>query len=176
MEKEWIGGKNNMKKPGWIDEFKKFIMRGNVIDLAVGVIIGGAFQSIVTSVINDLVMPFIGLLTGDVNFVDQFVVLRVPEGVDKATLTTLEAATAAGATTFNYGKFITALINFLIMAMVIFMLVKLINKITTLGKKKEEEIQEVAPTTKKCPFCCSEIDIEATRCPHCTSLLEENKE
>ena len=165
-----------MKKPGWIDEFKKVIMRGNVIDLAVGVIIGGAFQSIVTSVINDLVMPFIGLLTGDVNFVDQFVVLRVPEGVDKATLTTLEAATAAGATTFNYGKFITALINFLIMAMVIFMLVKLINKITTLGKKKEEEIQEVAPTTKKCPFCCSEIDIEATRCPHCTSLLEENKE
>lgn len=165
-----------MKKPGWIDEFKKFIMRGNVIDLAVGVIIGGAFQSIVTSVINDLVMPFIGLLTGDVNFVDQFVVLRVPEGVDKATLTTLEAATAAGATTFNYGKFITALINFLIMAMVIFMLVKLINKITALGKKKEEEIQEVAPTTKKCPFCCSEIDIEATRCPHCTSLLEENKE
>ncbi len=165
-----------MKKPGWIDEFKKFIMRGNVIDLAVGVIIGGAFQSIVTSVINDLVMPFIGLLTGDVNFVDQFVVLRVPEGVDKATLTTLEAATAAGATTFNYGKFITALINFLIMALVIFMLVKLINKITALGKKKEEEIQEVAPTTKKCPFCCSEIDIEATRCPHCTSLLEENKE
>ena len=165
-----------MKKPGWIDEFKKFIMRGNVIDLAVGVIIGGAFQSIVTSVINDLVMPFIGLLTGDVNFVDQFVVLRVPEGVDKATLTTLEAATAAGATTFNYGKFITALINFLIMAIVIFMLVKLINKITALGKKKEEEIQEVAPTTKKCPFCCSEIDIEATRCPHCTSLLEENKE
>lgn len=165
-----------MKKPGWIDEFKKFIMRGNVIDLAVGVIIGGAFQSIVTSVINDLVMPFIGLLTGDVNFVDQFVVLRVPEGVDKATLTTLEAATAAGATTFNYGKFITALINFLIMAMVIFMLVKLINKISALGKKKEEEIQEVAPTTKKCPFCCSEIDIEATRCPHCTSLLEENKE
>ena len=151
-------------------------MRGNVIDLAVGVIIGGAFQSIVTSVINDLVMPFIGLLTGDVNFVDQFVVLRVPEGVDKATLTTLEAATAAGATTFNYGKFITALINFLIMAMVIFMLVKLINKISALGKKKEEEIQEVAPTTKKCPFCCSEIDIEATRCPHCTSLLEENKE
>lgn len=165
-----------MKKPGWIDEFKKFIMRGNVIDLAVGVIIGGAFQSIVTSVINDLVMPFIGLLTGDVNFVDQFVVLRVPEGVDKATLTTLEAATAAGATTFNYGKFITALINFLIMALVIFMLVKLINKISALGKKKEEEIQEVAPTTKKCPFCCSEIDIEATRCPHCTSLLEENKE
>ena len=91
-----------MKKPGWIDEFKKFIMRGNVIDLAVGVIIGGAFQSIVTSVINDLVMPFIGLLTGDVNFVDQFVVLRVPEGVDKATLTTLEAATAAGATTFTF--------------------------------------------------------------------------
>ena len=165
-----------MKKPAWINEFKTFIMRGNVIDLAVGVIVGGAFQSIVTSVINDLVMPFIGLLTGDVNFVDQFVILRAPEGIDKATLTTLEAAKAAGATTFNYGAFITALINFLIMAFVIFMLVKLINKVTALGKKKEEMIEEVAPTTKKCPFCCSEIDINATRCPHCTSVLEEIKE
>ena len=165
-----------MKKPAWINEFKTFIMRGNVIDLAVGVIIGGAFQSIVSSVINDLVMPFIGLLTGDVNFVDQFVILRAPEGIDKATLTTLEAAKAAGATTFNYGAFITALINFLIMAFVIFMLVKLINKVTALGKKKEETIEEVAPTTKKCPFCCSEIAIEATRCPHCTSVLEETKE
>ena len=164
-----------MKKPAWINEFKTFIMRGNVIDLAVGVIIGGAFQSIVTSVINDLVMPFIGLLTGDVNFVDQFVILRAPEGIDKATLTTLEAAKAAGATTFNYGAFITALINFLIMAFVIFMLVKLINKVTALGKKKDVE-EEVAPTTKKCPFCCSEIAIEATRCPHCTSVLEEIKE
>ena len=164
-----------MKKPQWINEFKTFIMRGNVIDLAVGVIIGGAFQSIVTSVINDLVMPFIGLLTGDVNFVDQFVVLRAPEGIDKATLTTLEAAKTAGATTFNYGSFITALINFLIMAFVIFMLVKLINKVTALGKKKEEPAEE-APTTKKCPFCCSEIAIEATRCPHCTSLLEETNE
>ena len=165
-----------MKKPAWINEFKTFIMRGNVIDLAVGVIIGGAFQSIVTSVINDLVMPFIGLLTGDVNFVDQFVILRAPEGIDKATLTTLEAAKAAGATTFNYGAFITALINFLIMAFVIFMLVKLINKLTALGKKKEEMIEEVAPTTKNCPFCCSEIAIEATRCPHCTSVLEEIEE
>lgn len=164
-----------MKKPAWINEFKTFIMRGNVIDLAVGVIIGGAFQSIVTSVINDLVMPFIGLLTGDVNFVDQFVILRAPEGIDKATLTTLEAAKAAGATTFNYGAFITALINFLIMAFVIFMLVKLINKVTALGKKKEVE-EEAAPTTQKCPFCCSEIAIEATRCPHCTSVLEETKE
>ncbi len=164
-----------MKKPGWIDEFKKFIMRGNVIDLAVGVIVGGAFQSIVTSVINDLVMPFIGLLTGDVNFVDQFVILRVPEGVDKATLLTLEAAKAAGATTFNYGAFITALINFLIMAFVIFMLVKFINKLTSIGKKKQAE-EQPAPTTKKCPFCCSEIAIEATRCPNCTSILEETKE
>ncbi len=164
-----------MKKPGWINEFKSFIMRGNVIDLAVGVIIGGAFQSIVTSVINDLVMPFIGLLTGDVNFVDQFVILRTPEGVDKATLNTLEAAKAAGATTFNYGAFITALINFLIMAAVIFMLVKLINKVSAIGKKKEAEV-EAAPTTKKCPFCCSEIDLEATRCAHCTSILEETKE
>ena len=163
-----------MKKTGWIAEFKKFIMRGNVIDLAVGVIIGGAFQSIVTSVINDLVMPFIGLLTGDVNFVDQFIVLRLPEGAPAETVyKTLEEATAAGATTFNYGKFITALINFLIMAFVIFMLVKFINKLTSIGKKEEEA---APPTTKKCPFCCSEVAIEATRCPNCTSQLETEEE
>ncbi len=165
-----------MKKPNWLGEFKTFIMRGNVIDLAVGVIIGGAFQSIVTSVINDLVMPFIGLLTGDVNFVDQFAVLRLPEGAPAETVyKSLEEAKAAGATTFNYGSFVTALINFLIMAFVIFMLVKFINKVSTIGKKKVEE-EEPAPTTKNCPFCCSEIAIEATRCPHCTSQLKAETE
>ena len=166
-----------MKKLSWISEFKTFIMRGNVIDLAVGVIIGGAFQSIVTSVINDLVMPFIGLLTGDVNFVNQFIVLRLPDGAPADTVyKSLEEATAAGATTFNYGSFITALINFLIMAFVIFMLVKFINKVSALGKKKKEEAEEeAAPTTKACPFCCSEIAIEATRCPHCTSVLSEKE-
>lgn len=163
-----------MKKPKWLDEFKTFVMRGNVLDLAVGVIIGGAFQSIVTSVINDLVMPFVGLLTGDINFVNQFVVLRLPDGAAEGTVyKSLEEATAAGATTFNYGSFITAVINFIIMAIVIFLLVKGINKITALGKKKEEVVVEAAPTTKTCPFCCSEVAIEATRCPHCTSQLNE---
>ena len=161
------------RKCKFLDEFKTFIMRGNVIDMAVGVIIGGAFQKIVTSVINDLIMPFVGLLTGDVNFVDQFVVLRVPEGVDEGLIKTLEEAKTLGATTFNYGAFITEVINFIIMAFVIFMLVKTINKIAEKKKGQETEVP-AEPTTKNCPFCCSEIAIEATRCPHCTSQLEEN--
>ena len=159
-----------MKK--FLEEFKKFIMRGNVIDLAVGVIVGGAFQSIVNSVINDLIMPFVGLLTGGVNFTDQFIVLKVAEGVEKGTkYSSLSAATEAGATVFAYGSFITAVINFLIMAFVIFLLVRGINRLNDL-KKKDEPVS--APTTKKCPYCMSEIDINATRCPHCTSQQDMN--
>lgn len=157
-----------MKK--FFSEFKDFVMRGNVVDLAVAVIVGGAFQAIVNSLINDLVMPFIGLITGGVNFADQFVVLKVPEGVDLAAVeaaNTAADATALGATVWAYGSFITAVINFIVMAFVIFLLVKLINKAQNIGKKEVEE----APTTKKCPYCCTEIDIEATRCPHCTSQL-----
>ena len=146
-------------------EFKEFIMRGNVMDMAVGVIIGGAFGSIVTAFIDYLIMPFIGLLTGGIDFTQQFLILKAPEGVDVSTLTTMEKATEAGATVWGYGAFITAVINFLIMALVIFLMVKAVNKVMSLGKKKEEE----APTTKVCPFCCSEIDIKATKCPHCTS-------
>ncbi len=131
-----------MKK--FAKEFKAFIMRGNVMDLAVGVIIGGAFSAIVTSLTDDIISPFLGLF-GGMNF-DQFV---------------LEINGAQIA----YGKFITAVINFLIMAFIIFLLVKGINKLMSIGKKKEE----VAPTTKKCPYCLSEIDINATKCPHCTS-------
>ena len=153
-------------------EFRAFALRGNVIDLAVGVIIGGAFQKIVTSVVNDLIMPWVGLLTGGVNFVDQFVILKVPEGVDAALIKTQAAAAEAGATIFAYGAFITAVIDFLIMAIIIFALVKLINKLNTIGKK-EEVAEEPAPTTKICPFCKSEIAIDATRCPHCTSELAE---
>ena len=158
-----------MKK--FFSEFKTFIMRGNVVDLAVAVIIGGAFQAIVNSFINDLVMPFIGLITGGINFADQFVVLKLPEGVDITGLSAADA-TAAGATVWAYGAFITAVINFLVMAFVVFLLVKAINKVQTIGKKKEEP----APTTKKCPFCLSEIAIKATRCPHCTSELPEEEE
>ncbi len=162
------------KSPKWISELKEFALRGNVVDLAVGVIIGGAFQAIVKSLVNDLVMPFVGLLTGGVNFTDQFVVLRLPEGAAENTVyKTLQEATEAGATTFNYGAFITALLNFLIMVVVIFFLIKGINKLSSLAKRKQEAPQEEAPTTKVCPFCRTEIDLQATRCPHCTSQLAE---
>ena len=143
------------------------------MDLAVGVIIGAAFQSIVTSLVNDLIMPFVGLFTGGVNFTDQFVVLKYADGVKPETYTTLTQAKEAGATVFAYGSFITAVLNFLILAAVIFLLVRAINKIQTIGKKKEEPAPAPAPTTKVCPFCKSEFAIEATRCAHCTSQLEE---
>lgn len=157
-----------MKK--FFTEFKTFIMRGNVVDLAVAVIIGGAFQAIVNSLINDLVMPFIGLITGGINFADQFVVLKAPEGVDLTGLSAADATTA-GATVWAYGAFITAVINFIVMAFIVFLLVKVITKVQSIGKK--EEVKE--KTTKKCPFCCTEIDIKATRCPHCTSELPEEE-
>ena len=150
-------------------EFKKFALRGNVIDLAVGVIIGGAFQKIVTSVVNDLIMPWIGLVTGSVNFNDQFLILKLPDGVIDKDVTSLSVAQQLGVTTFNYGSFITSLIDFIIMAFVIFMMVKIINRISDIRKKPEEA------TTKVCPYCCSTIDLEATRCPNCTSMLKENE-
>ena len=154
-----------MKK--FLQEFKTFALRGNVIDLAVGVIIGGAFQKIVTSVVNDLVMPWVGLLTGGTNFADQFLILKLPEGVAAADVRSLEAASELGVTTFNYGAFITAVIDFLIMAVIIFALVKGINALSRVKKAEEETPAE--PTTKICPFCKSEIAIDATRCAHCTS-------
>ena len=131
-------------------EFKKFIMRGNVIDLAVGVIIGAAFQAIVTSLTTDIISPILGIF-GGMNF-DQL-------------------SFEINGAVIGYGKFLTAVINFLIMAFVIFLLVKLINKIMSIGKKPVEE----KVTTKKCPYCCSEIDIKATKCPHCTSDVPVEK-
>lgn len=156
----------------FLDEFKKFIMRGNVIDLAVGVIIGGAFQAIVNSLVNDIVSPVLSLVTKGINFADKFIILTT----DEVSFKTVEAAKEAGYATLSYGSFITAVINFIIMAFVIFLLVKGINKIADLGKK-----EETAPTTKACPFCKSEISIEAVKCPHCTADLpeeaaEENEE
>lgn len=152
---------------GFIAEFKKFIMRGNVIDLAVGVIIGGAFQAIVNSLVNDVVSPVISLATKGINFADKFILLSKP--AEDVTITTVEQAKELGVATLNYGSFITAVINFLIMATVIFCLVKAINKVSEIGRKKEEEPAPAAPTTKVCPFCKSEISIEAVKCPHCTS-------
>ena len=135
------------------NEFKTFISRGSVMDMAVGIIIGGAFTAIVNSLVNDLVMPLLSLLTGGFDFTKLSVVLGSGEG----------------AATLNYGLFISAVINFLLIAFVIFCLIKSINKMKDKIAKKEEE----APTTKVCPFCKSEIDIAATRCPHCTSELDK---
>lgn len=150
------------KAKGFFGEFREFIMRGNVMDLAVAVIIGGAFQAIINSLVNDIIMPLISLATGGIDFTNWFISL------DGSNYTTLAAAQEAGASTLNYGVFITAIINFLLMAIVIFCLVKTMNGIAAKAKKKEEE----APTTKICPRCQSEINIKATRCPHCTSELD----
>ncbi len=149
------------KAKGVMGEFREFIMRGNVMDMAVGVIIGGAFQAIINSLVNDIIMPVITLLTGGIDFTNWFVAL------DGSKYDTLAEAQEAGAATLNYGVFITAIINFLLMALVIFMLVKTLNNLAAKAKKEEE----AAPTTKICPHCMSEIDIKATRCPHCTSEL-----
>ena len=151
------------KGTGFLKEFKDFISKGNVIDLAVGVIIGGAFSGIVTSLVTNIVTPLISILTGKIAFADLFIAL---DGNEYATL---EAATEAGASTINYGLFIQGVINFIITAFVIFLIVKLINKIRTMGGKDQEE----EPVTKVCPFCKSEIAIDATKCAHCTSDLSE---
>ena len=153
------------KTTGFFKEFKDFISKGNVIDLAVGVIIGGAFSGIVNNLVTNIVTPAISLLTGKVSFTDLFIAL------DGGEYATLAAAQEAGAATLNYGLFIQAVIDFIITAFVIFLLVKGINKIRSLGKK-EEAVVEATPTTKVCPFCKSEISIEATRCAHCTSEVE----
>ncbi|RIE02213.1 large conductance mechanosensitive channel protein MscL [Cohnella faecalis] len=152
-------------------EFKTFAMRGNVVDLAVGVIIGGAFGKIVTSLVNDIVMPPIGRLLGGVDFTDLFINLN-PEKLTKAKEVpkTLIQAQEAGAAVIAYGQFINVMLDFIIVAFCVFMLVKLLNK---LSRKKEaaEEAAPAAPTTKECPYCISEIPIAATRCGHCTSEL-----
>lgn len=157
-----------MKK--FFGEFKDFIAKGNVIDLAVGVIIGGAFSGIVTSLVNDIITPLITLITGKLAFADMFVVLT--KGLAETEIPkTLAAAQEAGISTLNYGLFIQGVINFIITAFVIFLLVKFINKVRTMGAKKEEAAEE-APATKVCPFCKSEIALDATRCAHCTSEVE----
>ncbi len=131
-----------------LKEFKEFALKGNVMDLAVGVIIGGAFQKIVTSLINDMIMPFISLITGSANFTEAFAILKYPDGV-KATYETLAAAKEAGATVFAYGAFITAVVDFIIMAFVIFLMVKGINSLKKIGEKKKVEEPAPAPEAPK---------------------------
>lgn len=137
-----------MKK--FFSEFREFALRGNVMDLAIGVIIGAAFQGIVKSLVDDIISPIIGLVANQDLSAYYF---------------------SIGDVQVKYGSFLTAIINFVIMALVIFLIVKLMNKLASFGKKKEEKKVE-APKTKKCPYCCTEIDIKAKRCPHCTSVLE----
>lgn len=146
-----------------LKEFRTFIMRGNVLDLAVAVIIGGAFGKIIASLVNDIIMPVIGLLLGGISFADRFISLN------GETYATLADAQAAGAATLNYGLFINAIVDFVIIAFVIFMLVRTINRMTT------KPAAPAAPTTRDCPYCQTTISIKATRCPNCTSQLEAAK-
>lgn len=154
-----------MKK--FLKEFKEFALRGNMMDLAIGIIIGGAFTGIVNSLVNDVINPLLGLFTGNIDFSNLFFTL------DGTHYETLEAAEAAGAAVLKYGSFISNIINFIIMALVVFIIVKILNTLREKTSHKEEVVEE--PTTRICPFCKSEISIEATRCPHCTSMLQETE-
>jgi len=146
---------------GMLKEFKKFALKGNMIDLAVGIIIGGAFSSIVNSLVNDIIMPIFSLITTNINFTDWFIALN------GKYYDTLEQAKADSAATINYGIFLSGVINFLIMSFVVFLIVRWINKI-----KKPEP---AAPASKKCPYCQSDIHLQAVKCPHCTADLTNNE-
>lgn len=151
-----------------LKEFKNFAFKGNMMDLAVGMIIGAAFTGLVNSVVGNLIMPIISIFTGGIDFNNMYLALNDNARAVQAAGGDLAAAKAAGAV-FAYGTFITDFIQFLILAFVVFMLIRAMNKLMQLGKKEEE----ANPTTKACPFCKSEIAIEATRCPHCTSELDK---
>lgn len=155
-------------KSGLWEEFKKFILRGNVLDLAIGIVIGSAFTGVVKSFVDDVLMPPIGLLLGSVDFSNLFVVLK--KGVEPGPYASLEAAKAAGAVTWRYGLFITTVVNFLIIAGAVFLVIKAANRLMP-----KPEPKPVAPTTKACPYCQMEIPLKAIRCPHCTSELGEAK-
>ena len=148
-----------------LKEFKEFVMKGNMLDMAVGIVIGAAFGLIITSLVADVIMPPIGLLLGGIDFSNIFSVLK--EGKTPAPYATVAAAKAAGAVTVNWGVFFNTIINFLIVAAAIFLMVKGVNKM-----RREKEAPPAVPTTKDCPYCLSAIPIKATRCPHCTSELK----
>jgi large conductance mechanosensitive channel len=148
------------------EEYKKFAIRGNVIDMAVGIIIGAAFGTVVQSLVKDVLTPPLGLLTGGTDFTNLFVVLR--EGTPEAPYATLQAAQSAGAVTINVGTFINAVISFLIVTFAVFLLVRYINQL-----REPDEGPPPPKTIKKCPHCISDVPVQATRCPHCTSDLPE---
>lgn len=153
---------------GMVKEFKEFAAKGNVFDMAVGIMVGAAFGTIVKSLVDDVIMPPIGLLLGNVDFSNLFVILKEgPEG--GGGYATVADAQAAGAVTLNYGMFINTIIVFLIVALSVFFIVRFINQL----KKAEEEAPAPAPSTKECPYCFTPIPISATRCPNCTSNIEK---
>jgi large conductance mechanosensitive channel len=148
-----------------LKEFKEFAMRGSVVDMAVGIIIGAAFGTIVNSLVQDVIMPPIGLLLGNIDFSNLFAVLK--DGKVAGTYASVAAAKAAGAVTINYGVFINTIISFVIVAFAVFVLVRTINRL-----KRQGEAPPAVPTTKECTYCLSTIPIKATRCPNCTSELK----
>jgi len=148
-----------------LKDFKAFAMRGNVVDMAVGIIIGGAFGTIVSSLVNDVLMPPIGMLLGNVDFSNLFVTLK--QGATAGPYATVAAAAEAGAVTVNYGMFINAVVSFLIVAFAVFLLVRGIMQL-----QRKEEVAPPPPDKKDCPYCLSTVAIKATRCPHCTSELK----
>jgi len=150
-----------------LKDFKEFALRGNVVDMAVGIIIGAAFGTIVNSLVSDILMPPIGILLGNVDFSSFFVVLK--EGKIPGPYTSPAAAKAAGAVTINYGVFVNTVISFLIVAFSVFLLIRSINRL-----KKQEQAPPAVTTTRECPYCLSVIPIKATRCAHCTSELKES--
>ena len=151
------------KVKGMMSDFKKFAMKGNIVDMATGVIIGTAFTKIVNSLVSEVITPLLSKLTSKVNYTDMFLVLG------NGSFSTLEEAKAAGAITLNYGVFLSNVIDFIIIAFTMFIFLRY----TFNRRVKEENTPPPAPTTKKCPYCVSEIDLNASRCPHCTSILEE---
>ena len=148
-----------------IKEFKEFIMRGNVMDMAVGIVIGAAFGTIIKSLVADVIMPPIGLLLGNVDFANLFAVLK--QGATPGPYASVAAAQAAGAVTLNYGVFVITIISFVIVGFAIFLMVKGVNK-----SRRQKPAPAAAPTTKDCPHCFTAIPIKATRCPNCTSELK----
>ena len=172
--------KNPAKKFG--REFKEFITKGNVISLAVGVILGGAFQAVINSAVKDVFMPIIGEFTKRIDYSTAFLDLTRLRNSSLDVITAAEDAIQAGRVVVTYGTLITAVINFLIIGLVVFCIVKSINSMGDVGKKVRRkqkaapEEPKPEPTTKECPFCCSEIAIKATRCPNCTSQLPEEEE
>jgi large conductance mechanosensitive channel len=148
-----------------LKEFKEFAMRGNVVDMAVGIIIGAAFGAIVSSLVNDIIMPPIGMILGNVDFSNLFVVLK--QGATAGPYLSVAQAKAAGAVAWSYGLFLNTVINFLIVAFAVFLLVRGVNEL-----RRQKEVPAAAPTTKTCPHCLSTIPLKAKKCAYCTSTLE----